>query len=250
MYNKELRSKTKIKTVASFISQHRSKVIALLFWLTVVGTYWLIANQYNLPPDVMVKQLANWLVNSAFGPLLFILFFTLQPLVFFPSAVMGMLGGCLYGPIQGFLITLIGANGAALTSYIVGRFFGQGMLENQGQSNSLMYRYANYVRTNSFEAILIMHLIFLPYDLVNYLAGFLQVNWKSFVLATALGSLPGILTLVLLGASIEGDVMSGTPEINLTTLAISGVTLIVSLGLSQLLKQRQKRLDKTLANTI
>ncbi|MGB0388674.1 MAG: TVP38/TMEM64 family protein, partial [Ardenticatenaceae bacterium] len=180
----------------------------------------------------------------------FILFFALQPLVFFPSSLMAVLGGCLYGPIEGFFITLIGANGAGLTSYMVGRFFGKGMLTNDEQNDGLMHRYANYMRKNSFEAILIMHLIFLPYDLVNYFAGFLRVDWKPFVLGTAFGSLPGILTFVLFGASIEGDIMSGTPEINLTTLAISGVTLMISFGLSQVLKQRQKQLNNRLAETI
>ena len=233
----------------SFFCRNRSKMVALLFWLIVVSSYWLIANHYNLPPQVMVKQLGDWFVSSVFGRVLFILFFALQPLVFFPSALMGILGGCLYGPIEGFFITLIGANGAGLTSYMVGRFFGEGMLTNEEQNDSLMQRYAKYMRTNSFEAILIMHLIFLPYDLVNYLAGFLSIDWKSFVFATALGSLPGMLTLVLFGASIEGDLMSGTPEINLTTLALSGVTLIISLGLSQVLKQRQKHLNNTLAET-
>ena len=233
-----------------FFSRNRQKIVALLFWLIVVSAYWLIANHYDLPPDVIAKQLGDWFVSSLFGRVLFILFFALQPLVFFPTTLMAILGGCLYGPIEGFFITLIGANGAGLTSYMVGRFFGQGMLTTEEQNDSLMHRYANYMRSNSFEAILIMHLIFLPYDLVNYFAGFLRVDWKPFVLGTALGSLPGILTFVLFGASIEGDIgdiMSGTPEINLTTLAISGVTLMISLGLSQVLKQRQKHLNNKLA---
>ena len=248
MFNKELTSLSKLsKTEPSFFSRNRPKIVALLFWVMVVSAYWFIANHYDLPPDTMIKQLGDWFVSSLFGRVLFILFFALQPLVFFPSTLMAILGGCLYGPIEGFFITLIGANGAGLTSYMVGRFFGQGMLTNEGQNENLMHRYANYMRKNSFEAILIMHLIFLPYDLVNYFAGFLRVDWKPFVLGTALGSLPGILTFVLFGASIEGDIMSGTPEINLTTLAISGVTLMISLGLSQVLKQRQTHLDNRVA---
>ena len=248
MFNKELTSLSKLsKTGPSFFSRNRPKIVALLFWVMVVSAYWFIANHYDLPPDTMIKLLGDWFVSSLFGRVLFILFFALQPLVFFPTTLMAILGGCLYGPIEGFFITLIGANGAGLTSYMVGRFFGQGMLTNEGQNDSLMHRYANYMRRNSFEAILIMHLIFLPYDLVNYFAGFLRVDWKPFVLGTALGSLPGILTFVLFGASIEGDIMSGTPEINLTTLAISGVTLMISLGLSQVLKQRQTHLDNRVA---
>jgi len=248
MFKQQSTSQSQIQT--SWMRRHRSKLIALLFWFMVVTGYWLTANYYNLPPEVMMKQLGDLLANTFLGPLLFILFFILQPLIFFPSALMAILAGCLYGPVEGFIVAIIGANGAALTSYTVGRFFGQGMLEDEAKQGSLIHRYANYVRSNSFEAILIMHLIFLPYDLVNYLAGFLRINWKSFVLATALGALPGTLTFVLFGSSIKGDLMSGAPEINPQTLALSGVTLICSLALSQLLKYRQKHMNNTLVNTI
>lgn len=243
-------STSQLQIQASWMRRHRSKLIALLFWFMVVTTYWLTANYYNLPPQVMMKQLGHLLGNTFLGPLLFILFFILQPLIFFPSALMAVLAGCLYGPVEGFIVAIIGANGAGLTSYTIGRFFGQDMFEDETKQGSLIHRYANYVRTNSFEAILIMHLIFLPYDLVNYLAGFLRINWKSFVLATALGSLPGTLTFVLFGSSIEGDLMSGVPEINSQTLALSGITLICSLALSQFLKHRQKHMNNTLANSI
>ncbi len=234
----------------SWIKRHRSKLIALLFWFVVVSGYWFTANYYDLPPEVMIKELSHLLGSTFFGPLIFILFFVLQPLVFFPSVLMAVLAGCLYGPVEGFGIAVIGANGAGLTSYMIGRFFGQGMLEDHSQQDSIVYRYTSYIRTNSFEAILIMHLIFLPYDLVNYLAGFLRIDWKSFVLATALGALPGTLTLVLFGSSIKGDLIGGTPEINPETLALSGITLVCSLALSQLLKYRQKHMNKGLIKTI
>ena len=48
-----------------------------------------------------------------------------------------------------------------------------------------------------------MRLLFLPYDLVNYVCGALRITWSSFLLATALGSLPGTVSFVLLGASLE-----------------------------------------------
>lgn len=246
----KLQSTPQSQMQTSWIRRHRSKLIALLFWFMVVISYWVTANYYNLPPEVMMKLLGDLLANSFLGPLLFILFFIFQPLIFFPSALMAVLAGCLYGPAEGFIVAIIGANGAGLTSYTVGRFFGQGMLENKTKQDSLIHRYANYVRTNSFEAILIMHLIFLPYDLVNYLAGFLRVDWKSFLLATALGSLPGTLTFVLFGSSIKGDLIGGAPEINPQTLALSGATLICSFALSQFLKYRQKHMNNTLINSI
>ena len=159
MFKQQSTSHSTIQT--SWVRRHRSKLIALLFWFLVVIGYWYTANYYNLPPEVMIKRLGDLLSNTFLGPLLFILFFILQPLVFFPSALMAILAGCLYGPVEGFMVAIIGANGAGLTSYTVGRFFGQGILQEGKSENDLMHRYATYLRTNSFEAILIMHLLFL-----------------------------------------------------------------------------------------
>lgn len=214
--------------------QSRARLMTFLFWLTLVGLYWAVANRYELSPEEVIKQFADFFVNTSYGPLLFILFFALQPLIFFPSSLMGVAGGYLYGPMWGLLYAVIGANGAGMVSYLVGYFFGG------GEINQFIERYTQQIRHNSFETLLMMHLIFLPYDLVNYFAGFLRVKWHLFVLATALGSLPGTITLVFFGASIEGNLMSGDVALDFSTLAISGVTLIVSLSISRYLKWRRR----------
>lgn len=218
--------------------QYRARLMTFLFWLTLVGLYWGVANRYDLSPQEVIKQFAALFVNTLYGPLLFIVFFALQPLIFFPSSLMGVAGGYLYGPMWGLLYALIGANGAGIVSYLVGYFFG-GVEVNQ-----FIERYAEQIRRNSFEALLIMHLIFLPYDLVNYFAGFLRVKWHSFLLATALGSLPGTITLVFFGASIQGNLMSGDVALDFSTLAISAVTLIVSLSISRYLKWRRRAMTE------
>ena len=59
------------------------------------------------------------------------------------------------------------------------------------------------MRDNSFETVLIMRFIFLPYDLMNYMAGFMRIHMRAFILATTLGSIPGTISFVLLGASVS-----------------------------------------------
>lgn len=90
-----------------------------------------------------------------------------------------------------------------------------------------------------------MHLIFLPFDAVNYFAGFLRVNAKAFVVATVLGSLPGITTFVLFGVSIEPAIGSTsietTPTINTFTLVSSLLMLCISLLLSRYIRRREQR---------
>lgn len=228
-----------------FCKQHHTKLVVLVFWLTVIVTFWWAMQRYNLSPMMAVKLLANWFVDSSYGPSLFILFFILQPLVFFPSVVMGITAGCLYGPLLGLLYAILGANGAASVTYLMGRFLGQGVVDMPA-TNSRLQTYLTHLKHNTFESILTLNLLFMPFDLVNYTAGFLQVRWKPFALGTVFGSLPGTFTVVLFGASLDGPMLEGQwPQFDYRTLAISLLMLIISLTLSRYLKRRERHSSVT-----
>jgi uncharacterized membrane protein YdjX (TVP38/TMEM64 family) len=103
---------------------------------------------------------------------------------------------------------------------------------------SLVAKWSGRLRENSFETVFIMRLLFLPYDLVNYVCGALRITWTSFLLATALGSLPGTISFVLLGASLE-RVDQGLDGINPWAIVASVVIFVVSIVISRLLRKRQ-----------
>lgn len=220
----------------SFFIQHGQKLAALFFWLLVLGGYFWYTLQNNLGPLEAVNQLIYLLSNSRYGPLLYLLIYALRPLILFSASLLTIAAGLLFGPIWGWIYTVLGSNTSAMVAYMIGRYFGQGLLEKT-ESNGVVQRYTRQMRESPFETVLIMRFIFLPYDLVNYLAGLLQIDWKAFLLATALGSIPGSISFVLIGASIEGDI-EGFPSLNLWTLAISALILGVSIGLAQYFKQR------------
>jgi len=85
---------------------------------------------------------------------------------------------------------------------------------------------------------LIMRFIFLPYDAVSYLAGFLKTRFWPFILATALGSIPGTMAFIGFGASIES--FDGVlPKFNPVTLGFSIAIFIISIALSRIFKKRE-----------
>ena len=126
-----------------------------------------------------------------------------------------------------------------MVAYGIGRFFGRGVLET-ADSTTIIQQFAQRLRENSFETVLIMHLIFLPYDLVNYITGFLRINWKAFLLGTALGSLPGTTSFNLLGSSFGTveDLLAGELKLNPLALGVSIALVSGSIALSQYLKGR------------
>jgi uncharacterized membrane protein YdjX (TVP38/TMEM64 family) len=88
-----------------------------------------------------------------------------------------------------------------------------------------------------------MRLLFLPYDLVNYAAGFLKIRWQPFILATAVGSIPGTVSIALLGGSFGtlDELVAGDVQVNPITLVASVVLILVSIGLSRFIKRRESK---------
>jgi uncharacterized membrane protein YdjX (TVP38/TMEM64 family) len=225
----------------SFGRQHTQKLIGFVFWLVLIVGYWWYSRQNQLSPGQAIQQLFDLSTISLYGPLIYILAYAIRPLTFVPSALLSVAAGYLFGPIIGVIYGVIGSNASAIVAYLVGRYFGQGLLESK-QTSNIIQRYADRLRRNGFEILLTMRFLFLPYDLISYLSGFLRIDWKVYALATALGGLPGMMSFVFFGASIEGAFGFGQkPDFNPWVLGASAALFIVSLGLARYFKRREKR---------
>lgn len=221
-------------------SRARSKIIALFVWLTFFAIYewWTIS--HGLDQMAIIQRLMEAMQSSALGPVLFILFYAIQPLIFFPSWLLSVVGGYVYGPVQGFAYLLIAGTLAALVAYGAGYFFGDGLFAAEGDDGeqSRIQRYAGRLRDHSFETILVMRLLFLPFDAVSMLAGFLHVSLRSFLAATILGSIPGTLAFALFGSSIEGGFAGQRLTLDLRVFAFSLSIFAVSFLLWWIFQRR------------
>lgn len=224
----------------NFLQKHATKLIALFFWLAIIGAYSVYTATSGLSPLESFRQVLDFMANSPLAPLIFVGLYVLRPLILFSAVLLTLAAGFLFGPVWGVVLTVIGANLGASLAYLIGRYFGGGVLESEGDTG-LVQRYAERLRNHSFETVLTMRFIFLPYDLVNYLSGFLKVRYSAFILATVLGSLPGTIAFVLFGASTDGDFSGGLPSLDPVVLVASVAIFIASLGLSRLFKRRENK---------
>lgn len=220
-----------------WLLQHAAKLPALLFWAALMISYQWYASSNQLSPLQAMQRLLVFMNTGFFGPLIYIGLYAIRPLILFPSTVLTLAGGFVYGPVLGVLYTIIASNVSSTVAYFVGRYFGKGLFKEDG-SNNLIQRYAAQMRENSFETVMIMRFIFLPYDLVTYVAGFLRIQFLPFILATALGSIPGTMAFIGFGASIE-TFDDSLPRLNPVTLGFSIAIFIVSIVLSRMFKKRE-----------
>ena len=219
-------------------SRKRGRRLAtLLFWLALLGGYQVYSWQSGISPLEAAQILVDFMSTSVAGPLIFVAFYAMSRLVLFPATLLTIVSGYVFGPVLGVVLTVLGSNAAAGVCYLMGRYFGEGLLDPEKKSG-VLHRYAERMRKNGFESVLLMYLIYAPLDLVGILAGFLRIDWKPFVLATMLGLIPATLSWVLLGASIETDLTGGIPRLEPAMLLASVILLVGSLLLSRYLRRR------------
>ncbi|GAB4458451.1 MAG: TVP38/TMEM64 family protein [Anaerolineales bacterium] len=221
----------------TWLQGHIQKIFALLFWLVLFAAYQWYALSNDLSPLQVVQRMLAFMQNGVWGALIYVILYAIRPLILFPSTLLTLAGGFVFGPALGVIYTVIASNISSTIAYFVGHFFGEGLLKDDG-SDGLIQRYARRMRENSFETVMVMRFIFLPYDAVSYLAGFLRIKYLPFILATALGSIPGTMAFIGFGASIE--TFDGTlPRLNPATLGVSFAIFIVSILLSRMFKKRE-----------
>lgn len=222
-----------------FVRRHGRRLAALLLWCGLLGGYYWYAWRYDLTPLEAVQRLVEVMTSSALGPLIYVALYAARPLVLFPASLLTLAAGFVFGPVLGTLLVVLGSNISASVAYVVGRYFGGRLLDSE-RAAGVARHYTERLRENGFESVLMMRLVYVPYDLVNYLAGSLKIRWTPFILATALGSLPGTLSFVLFGASIEGGFTGEMPRLHPLLLLTSALIFAGSILLSMHLKRRAR----------
>src|SRR5687768_17968829 len=104
----------------SWLKRNAQKLIALLFWLMLfIGYQWYVFSNHLSAFQVM-QQLLVFLTNSLWGPLIYIALYAVRPLILFPSSVLTLAGGFVFGPVFGVLYTIIAGNISGTVAYLIG----------------------------------------------------------------------------------------------------------------------------------
>jgi uncharacterized membrane protein YdjX (TVP38/TMEM64 family) len=203
----------------------------LAFWLAALAAFWVYVQQSGKSVSAILTLWLESLSQSPYSVLLLLAVYVVRPLLFLPITLLTVFAGFLYGAVWGTLYATLATLLSCAVGYVVGWFLG-------GDGARLQGKWLERLRSRSFETILVSRLTFLPGDVVNYAAGFLKISFVSFLLATAIGGMPGLLVGVLAGASLETFSATGF-KLNPWYIAASLVMLVLSLLGSRLLRRNQ-----------
>jgi uncharacterized membrane protein YdjX (TVP38/TMEM64 family) len=172
----------------------------LLFIAILLFLIWLSRHFFQVKP----YDIRDWIVSfGIWAPMVFIVAYTIRPLILFPASILSLAAGLAFGAIEGFFYIILGALGGATVAYYTANILGKKLLK---RPSPRMVKIREKMKESGFFYVLLLRLVpFLNFDLISYLAGMGKVRYLPFILATAIGILPGTFGYVFLGSSLVGE---------------------------------------------
>lgn len=122
-------------------------------------------------------------------------------LTLLPGSALTLGAGLAYGPVVGVLIVGPVSVLAATLAFLVARGVGRGWVERRVAADPHFARLQRAIAARGFRVVLLLRLSPLfPYSLLNYALGLSGVRTRDYVLASAIGMLPGSILYVYLGS--------------------------------------------------
>lgn len=161
------------------------------------------------------------------APVIYIALYTFFTLLILPSTPLNLSGGAIFGVLWGTIWTSMAAIIAAVVAFYFTRTFGREIvarklagkwevIDGEMRVGGLFYLFA------------IRLLPIIPYGLVNFAAGLTSIQFRDYFLGTILGTVPGILPFVMLGAGLQalsrGDILPLMCAFTLTGMLVGGAT--------------------------
>ena len=109
----------------------KKSIIKLLLFVIVLAAIITAVKLTGLDEYLDKERLQSW-INSfgAWGPIVFILIYSIAPSLFLPGLPITVAAGLVFGPFYGTLYTIIGATIGASLAFLVARYFARAQIEN------------------------------------------------------------------------------------------------------------------------
>lgn len=203
---------------------------------TSAGTWWRLAGFSALllvgvvllvTVDVDVATVRDAVAAAgAWAAVAFLAGYVVATLLLLPKNVLSAAAGLLFGLGGGVALVWAGAVVGAAVAFWVGRWLGRdGVRRLVG---SRLDRLDDLVARHGVLAVLLARLVpVVPFTAVNYGSGLLAVGFGPYLLATAVGILPGTVAYTALGAfgTEPGSLPFVVAVATLAVLTVAGVVL-------------------------
>ena len=185
----------------------RVAVVAVVLAALLVVGYLLDAPSY-------VQQALRWVEGLGFwGPVLFVALYVLITVMLVPALIMTIGGGAVFGVLPGTIYASVGATIGATLAFLLGRTLLRGWVERQVQASPKLKAVDEAVEREGGRIVFLLRLSpLVPFSISNYVYGLTRVRLGSYVLASWIGMIPGVLLYAYIGSLAQRFAELGAAE--------------------------------------
>ena len=202
----------------------KKKIILFIIFLLII---FFSIKFFHIKEFFTEQNLKNIIERSGlWAPIIFILIYSITPVLFLPGIPLALLAGFLFGPFWGVIYSNIGATIGASFAFFIARYFLREWVEEKIKGTKLE-SLDRTTEKNGWKLVAFTRLIPLfPYNMLNYFFGITNVKFFHYLLATFFCMIPGCVGYVVFGSSLL-DFIKG----KITLKFYIGIILIIFISL-------------------
>lgn len=183
------------------------------------------------------ERLRLWVDGfGVWGPLVYILVYSIAPSLMMPGLALTVIGGVLFGPVMGSIYVMAGATIGASVAFLIARHMGREWVEGVIKGGWLEELDAK-VERQGWKIVAITRLIPLfPFNFLNYAFGLTKIKFSHYLIATFIFMTPGAVAYVVFSSSIL-DLFKGGVSLEF----VVGAVLVVMISLAAYLYKKYKK---------
>lgn len=190
-----------------------------------------------LPIKDWVKSFSDWVQKlGALGVIVFVAVYAIATVAFLPGWIFTVAAGLIYGVIGGTAVALSGAVIGSSLAFLCGRYLVRKRVEAVTKGNKKFKAIDEAIGKQGWKIIGLLRLSpLIPFNLSNYFYGVTAIKFLPYVIASAVGMLPGTLLYAYLGGAGKAGLSGGSGQsplkyvfLGVGLLATIAVTIIVS----------------------
>jgi uncharacterized membrane protein YdjX (TVP38/TMEM64 family) len=159
----------------------------------------------GLRPEAVAAWLRD-IADSWWAPLAFVLLYAAFNLALLPATILTLTAGVVWGWLEGGAWVLLASTIGSAAPYFLARR-GSGPIIDAIKRRAA--RLANALYREGFTTLLLLRLVpVFPYNLLNYAAGLAGIGPRDYLLATFIGTIPGIFIFTYFADSLAAGVLT------------------------------------------
>ena len=130
-------------------SDKKDAIKFFVFMFLVIISLILIIKNWNLIRNLRVERIVNFIRSKGpFAAIIFLGIYALKPfIIVMPSNVVAIVGGIIFGPIKGFLISMVGFFVSGTIAFYLARFLGKEFVQKLIGNKFMKSKKFNYKGT-------------------------------------------------------------------------------------------------------